>query len=416
MLLEGNGLRRLADVRTEDRDVALERIETALDILGQAERLVRARRATPARNGQLLNILNTMAAALGFGNGIVCKAYRDATSEERMTLKAEAMKTLGSIRVLTAEARSLSETYYPSDVSFWSHRNILFEMRDSLTEAEQAELTAQLGAIMQDASQLQIEPSQQERYLARLQELLEIEGECEASEQMASDLLARGSFSGEVLLARLRVFGPGGMEVQSPEVARTYLERLESHAPGILSDPNALSLMNRLWMSAYLPRSRFSAEGPLIAGLAPDIWARWLRILEALSLLPSGDDNPYLGFCMGWAYMQLGEPGPAVSLFEENRRLASATRWRVGALAVLADEQGAPTHFIARLRDRVGGRLRLQLPSLRCETEVDPRRVPDLPLDARPGDELRVFVGLNYVGPVIWAPPQAGRDHETHRD
>jgi hypothetical protein len=401
LLLEGNTWRFLADKDGADFGSCLTYTSQAEAALDLAEAVLNQRKPTAGRNSSLTNVLTTKAAALGYMIGAYLKVYPSAQPQEQALHRKSILDALAEVDRLTSRARGLSGGFYPSDVNFWNHKDVL-QMLPDLSEAERVQLVSKLGSILEEASEQPIDSSQIVRYRTRQITLQEIEGNTEVGEALAASLREAGDYSGEVILARSRAFLPGALDVISKDAAAASLGRLESFAPGILRDPAALSVMNRLWMSVNLPRPRLGGEEPILARCDRSQWAEWRRILEARVALPDGQDNPYYNFCLAWALLELDESLEAASLLHANARISVGHRWRVGPLAVLTDETGAPIVHRARVRRRDGVKLVVYVPSLATEIRVDPSLEKDIPLEARAGDELEFAVGVNYHSMMPW--------------
>jgi len=402
LLLEGNAWRLLADRDDADLDSCLASTERAVEALDLAEAVLSQRNPTASRNNSLNNVLTTKAAAVGYSVGAYLRAYRRATPDERTAYRETVLGALAEVDRLTSRARGLSGgSYYPSDVNFWNHKDVLEAMTD-LSDAERLNIVSKLGSILEEASELPIDGSQVSKFRTRQIQLEEIEGHTAVGEAIAESMRKAGDYSGEVVLARSRAFLPGDVEVVSREAAEASLSRLEGLAPGVLRDSAALSLMNRLWMSLNLPRPRLGGEDPILAKCSRDQWARWRRILDARVALADGQDNPYFSFCLSWALFQLGESQEAASLLQANARISVGHRWRVGALAVLTDEGGEPVPYRGRVRRRDGVKLVVYVPALTAEIKVDPSLERDIPLEAKVGDELEFPVALNYYTLLPW--------------
>ena len=403
LLLEGNLLRLLADRHDTDTDTCIQLTTRAMAVLDTAESILDDRRPSHGRNSQLQNILTTKAATVGYALNVYLRDYATCDEQIRQSYRAKVLDSLEEVNRLTARASSIGGAgFYPFDVNFWNHRDVLTQLPD-LSDEEQIQLIAKLAAILQDATEVPIEPNQLGRFETRQATLKELEGDTTASEEIAARLRDKGDYSAEVVLVRSRVFDPGAMVARSRSVAEDNLARLEGHGAGVYGDGPAVSLMNRLWMNTFLPTPLLSSEEPVMAACRKDNWVRWQRILEARIQMPEGRENPYVGFCLAWVYFQLGQPGNGAETLRANERLSIGHRWRVGALAVLTDEGGRPIDYIARVRSRSGSRAIMYVPELMTEVRLDlVGGSRDLPLELKTGHELTFAIGINYSSLVPW--------------
>lgn len=414
LLLEGNLLRLLADRHGTEIATCIDLTTRALGVLDVAESILDDRRPTHARNAQLLNILTTKAATVGYAVGAYLRDYSGADEQLREGYRAKIFASLDEVNRLTSRASAIGRaSFYPFDVNFWNHKDVLQQLPD-LSEEEKVQLTSKLAAILQDATEVPIEPAQLNRFEMRQATLRELEGDTVASESIAEALRNKGDYSAEVLIVRSRVFEPGAMVARSPGLAAEYLARLESHGLGAYADSSAVSLMNRLWMNAFLPSSLLSGDDPILAACSRETWSRWQRILEARLQTPEGRDNPYVGFCLAWTLFQLGQPGDAAATLRANERLSIGHRWRVGALAVLTGEDGQPILHNARVRSRDGSRAIMYLPALMTEIRLEMSSAPNLPFDLKTGHELTFAVGINYSSLVPWWEANRGARPKSH--
>ena len=412
LLLEGNLLRLLADRHDTATETCIQLTTRAMAVLDEAESILDDRRPSSGRNSQLQNILTTKAATVGYALNVYLRDYDSVDEATRGAYRATILSSLEEVNRLTGRAAAIGGAgYYPFDVNFWNHKDVLAQLPD-LSVEERLQLTSKLAAILQDATEVPIEPDQLSKFETRQATLKELEGDTTASEAIAARLREKGDYSAEVVLVRTRVFDPGAMVARSRSLAADNLSRLEGYGAGVYSDESAVSLMNRLWMNAFLPSPLLSSEDPVLAACRRDTWSRWQRILEARIQMPGGRENPYVGFCLAWVYFQLGQPGDGAETLRANERLSIGHRWRVGALAVLTDEGGRPIQFNARVRSRSGSRANMYVPELMTEIRLDlTSRPPGLPLELKTGHELSFAVGINYSSLVPWW--QTSRDQPT---
>lgn len=409
LLLEANTLRILAGRDADNPQAASKRYEEAIHILGEAEAILNNRRATPARNFELANIATTLAAVYGYLITSTLREYQDSVEEEQARIRNRVLEYLEQVDFYTLRSRSLGSTdFHPLDVDFWAYRDVLERLPD-VSDVEKTQMLARLETILEAASEEPLAPTQQERYQKRVVNLAELREDFDLSEELAREMAEAGNYGGISLLARSRVFDPASREAVSREAAREGLAFLEEFAPGVFSSPEATALMHRLWMSAFLPTWQLSGETPILAACERDIWTRWRRILEARLGFPEAQSNPYLNFCLAWCLLQLDEPAKAVSLLREIEPLTTGNRRRVGALAVISDESGAPIDFTGLVRRKDTAGTVVYVPRLTSEVFFSRALEAQHHPGVQVGDEVRFHVGLNYRSLTPWYPPPARR-------
>jgi hypothetical protein len=398
MLLEANTLRLLADRSDATIEERLQRCDEALRILGQSEDLVSSRRPTPARNAELANIYTTQAAVYGYQlNTLVDEAKNAMTPESRDKI----FDALTHAREYTSRSRSIGPgSYYPIDIAFWAHRDILTRLGDSLTEEDRVSLLAQMDAVLSMVSEEAIEESQVSRFETRQVEMAELRQDYEVSEALAERMRQKGNYAGVCLILRDTAFDPSGILV-SGTAALEALDRLERYGPSAFASDESTRLMHRLWTAAHLPRTTLTEEAPILATCTSGEWVRWRRILDARLRFPGSEFNPYLRFCHAWTLLQLGEYRSATDELREMEPLTTGNRRRVGALAVVTQEDGTPQMFrgIVRRKDpdaTIAYSATLQAEILFSRFYRFEGGAP------RIGEELEFSLGLNYRSLTPW--------------
>ena len=402
LLLEANTLRLLADRSAADSNRAMRRCEEALAALDMAEEILWARRATASRNSELANVLNTRAAVYGFIVNNLLREYRMLGDPNRQAIRDRIFRDLAEVDRLAALSRGLgSPTFYPLDVTFWSYRDT-FEQLPDLNDAERARLLERMEEVLDSASEEPIEANQVGRFRRRTVNLAQLEGNVVLSEELARHMRDEGDFSGECLLVRREVFEPGTRRVLSRESAIAGLDRLESFGTAAYGSAEALELMNRLWMAAFLPDTNIGGPDPVMAACSDEDWYRWRRILDARLNLTGSGQNLFLGFCLSWTLFQLDEPRLAQQETRAMEPLTVGSRRRVGCLVVLTDSLGNAKRFSGTMRRREGDAIVVYLPTLRTEIRLSPVLMSRLPVLPTVGDQVEMEIGLNYRGPLPW--------------
>jgi hypothetical protein len=396
LLLEANVLRLMADSASTMDSMA--RFSEAVDILGEAEQILSARRPSASRNSQLQSVLTTRAVVHGYISGACLQEYRDAGQDRRVELREMLRDSLEEVRRDTARARSFGgASYFPLDVSFWAHRDQLEQLPD-LTDSERVVLLGKLESVLELAAEEPIELSQYGRFQRRVVDLAQLQGHIEELETIATELRSKGDFSADCIIARRNAIDPATRQVRSPRLAAEGLNDLLGFAPAILGSEEALSLMHHLWIGAHLDGQVIGGDEPVYARCRRDDWITWRRILEARLALPANEGSPYVNFCLAWALLSLSEPVRAMQVFRANEVLAIGNRRRVGTLAVITDESGAPREFSGTVRRIEGQETTLYVPGLSSEIRAPARVRAQLAISVHVGDEWRFGVGLNYQG------------------
>lgn len=406
LLLEANTQRLLA-AREDEFIAAKDRFDSGLDALNQAEEILSARRPSDARNGELANVLTTRAAVHGYIAGAALRNYRGGSDTQRAYLRSLLFNAVEEVHYFVDRARALGvASFYPIDVDFWAHRDLLEQLPD-LGERERTRMLARLESIMDLAHEDLIEASQIPRYRRRAVNLAELRGKHDVSADLAAQMRAEGDFSGECVLVRSRTYDSETNRPRNPESALQGLEYLEEFAPAVYTSQDATLLMHFLWMGAFLPRP-IGGNEPILAAVETDDWRRWARITEARLTMSGNEGSPYLSFCLGWAQLQLDQPAKASQTFRASASHSYGNRRRIGVLSVVTREDGSPWMVDGIVRRQERGDTVLYVSRLMTEVRMSARTRATLTLEAVPGDQLRFAIGLNYRGPVAWVPDELG--------
>jgi len=405
LLLEANTLRLLANIAISKFEDSIERCQTAIDILIDAEQILAARRPSASRSAQLQNVLTTRAVVNGFISGACLREYEDADTEQRSTLRVMLRQHLDEVNRDTVRARSMGRaSYYPLDVSFWAHRDQLEQLPD-LSDEERVSLLAKLESVLEIATEEPIETGQYDLYQRRVADLAQLQGDTEVVEAIAVELRAKGDFSADCIFARRKAIEPGSRTIRSADAAKEALSDLLALGPAIFGNEQALALMHHLWLGAHLGGQAIGGEKPVLARCTSQDWNTLRRVLEARLALSSNEANPYLNFCLAWTLLSLDEPIVAMQILRANEALAIGNRRRVGTLAIVTDENGAPVEYSGTVRRIDGQQVVLYVSRLLSEIRVPPRVQAELAVSVRVGDEWRFGLGVNYQGAMPVALP-----------
>lgn len=402
LLLEANALRLAANVDESSFEDSVARCKSAIDILGDAEQILSARRPSASRSAQLQNVLTTRAVVHGYVSGACLREYSRASAEYKPVLREMLREHLDHVNSDTVRARSMGRSsYFPLDVSFWAHRDQLERLTD-LTPEESISLLAKLESLLEIAAEEPIEAAQYDRYQWRLVDLAQLQGEIPVAETIAAELRARGDFSADCILARRHAVDPATRAIRSVSAARQSLEKLLGYAPFVFGSEEALALMHHLWLGAHLEDQHVGGEQPVFARCDRNAWLTWRQLLESRIALPANGANPYLNFCLGWTLLELDEPVKAMQILRTNEVLAVGNRRRVGTLVVVTNERGIPVEYSGTVRRLDGQQAVLYVPRLVSEVRVSPRVQAELATAVHIGDEWRFGIGVNYQGVLPW--------------
>lgn len=406
MLLEANALRLLAKRETASVDERLSLCERALAVLAAAESLVLARKATHARNAELSNILTTMAAVRGYQlNGLVDRALSGGGLD-----KTELFEVLAEARRCTQVAQGLGPgNFHPTDVAFWAHRDPLVRA-PGLSDEDRVSLLARLEDLLDAVGEGDIRSSDASRLKVRQVELANLQGQVEVSEQLAEDMRRGGNYAGVVTLLRSQVFPPDRTPPR-PERALAALARLETYGPDVFSHDDAVRLMNRLWLAAFIGTQNWMGVDPVLAACPRQEWIRWRRILESLEMFPGGDADPHLRFCKAWASLQLEEYVRAKGELDALRQISAGNRRRIGVLTVVTDERGEARIFNGQVRRKDADATMVYCPTLQGEV-LFPRFYRFETGEPKVGEVINFRAGVNYQGLTPWRL-DAGRDRDA---
>jgi tetratricopeptide (TPR) repeat protein len=320
LLLEAQTLRLLSDRDEANYDEAMRRTALAIEVLQSAEDMLMVRRATDARNQELINVWTTRAAVHGYVIGAYLRRISEqavvgACDESEMArLRSEIFFQLHEVELYAGRTRSLGmPSFFPLDVNYWSQRDVL-QMLPGLSESERLHLLARMASILDTANEEPIEPRQSGRLLRRQSELAALEGNIALSEDIAERMRRDGDFGGWCQLIRRDVYQPGSRVPSSGEAARSGLYRLLSLGGEVWRDREATTLAHHLWMWGYLPHGQIGAD-PLLGACKAEHWEKWRRILVARKSFPEDEDNAFADFNTaiqldrrnpeGWAYQGL---------------------------------------------------------------------------------------------------------------
>jgi hypothetical protein len=418
--LEAQALRLLAD-RSSDYAASLGKLALAIEVLEQAETLLLERRPTETRNVELVNVLTTRAAVHGYTVGSHLKRLTElheqrCSPDEASRLKAVIESELDQVNLHVSRSRAVGRaSFYPLDVSFWSHRDVLEQM-PGLSEPERMRLLSRLASVLETAVEEPLESSQVGKYRNRRIQLAELEKQHEVSTEIAESMRAHGDYSGWCQIIRARVYSAISHKSRSPESSAEGLEQLLTLDEGVWRSRDAMALAHHLWMEAHLPQGQGQLGGsdPVMAQCTREDWAMWGRILRARRSFAEDADNAFVVFCLAWSLFQLGEPKEALDQIAALEGNTTGNRRRIGCLTVLTDEAGVPRKYRLIARRRQANVWICYAPQLLAEIRVSLAALGS-EIDLQVGSEFSIVVGLNYRGLLPWDQHPEGRSSSTER-
>ncbi|MFC7276052.1 hypothetical protein ACFQS1_18825 [Paractinoplanes rhizophilus] len=405
LLLEAQALRLLAN-RDADYDASMRHIGDAVEVLEQAEEVLQARRATDTRNLELNNLLTTRAATHGYKIGAQLRRLQQLhetapESPEVLTLRMAINDELELVNLYVGRTRALGQTsFFPLDVNFWTLRDVV-NQSPVLSDVERVTFIEQMANILDAAVEEPLEPRQVQRFTSRRIELAELEGLHTVSVKLAEEMRQAGDFSGYCQIIRTQVYDPRTRQAQSPAVAQRGLNRLLTVHEDVWRSQAAMGLAHRLWMDAHLPGGRVGGADPVYAACTREEWEQWSRILRARLLFSEEEHSAFVTFCLAWALLQLSEPHAALSQLAILDANSAGSRRRVGCLAVLSGDDGAPKTYRAVARRRQGDVWICYMPELLAEIRISLAFLGPA-VDLQVGMEIPIFVGINYRGLLPW--------------
>jgi hypothetical protein len=406
LLLEAQTLRLLSATDEGDYAESMRRTSDAQEILQSAEDILVLRRATDARNHELMNVWTTRAAVHGYEINTQLDRMAELADggpdhdEELEVLRESIFSDLKEVELYVGRTRAVGmPSFYPLDVDYWSQRDVLQRL-PGLTEAERIHLLARMASIMESAQEESLEPRQRPRLLRRQTELASIEGKTVLSQQLAEGMRESGDYGGWCLLIRRDVYEPGTRQPRSRKVATDGLQRLLTLGTDVWIDREAMTLAHHLWMWANLPSGQVGAD-PIFAACSVDAWRLWRRILLARQAFVEDEANAFVNFCLAWAQLQLDDASAANAILRELEPNSTGSRRRIGCLAVVTSEDGQPIEFVATARRRLGDAWVLYVPRLTSEVRLYPTH-PAYTAVMQVGTQVRLSIGLNYRGLLPW--------------
>jgi hypothetical protein len=258
-----------------------------------------------------------------------------------------------------------------------------------------------LAAVLETAVEEPLESSQVVKYRNRRIQLAELEKRYDVSAQIAESMRAGGDYSGWCQIIRARVYSPATRKARSPQAGAQGLSELLALGDGVWHSRDAMALAHHLWMEAHLPQGQVGGADPVMAQCTKQDWSLWSRILRARRGFAEDEDNAFVIFCLAWSMFQLGEPKDALDQIAALEGNTTGNRRRIGCLAVLTDETGAPRKYRVIARRRQANNWICYAPQLLAEIRV-PLAALGSEIDLQVGSELSIVVGLNYRGLLPW--------------
>ena len=386
-----NAVRRISlddNVHLKLLEEARDSVQTALD--GVANGSINAARRTKQ------NLLVEHSAIYGF-----LARYRtdhDSPAEE-------VWSSYQAARTAIRQAISAADNYYPHDIGLWTPADLLERFdRTQLTDAQKAEIVADIYSALDQVEPDALPPTQWERFQSRRQSVGDTLGNHRLSQDAFEKLEANNSTAGYYL--RARSYAPlldrdeteitSSVDIPGAKKAADYLEaRFER----IRDDVRCLSLLLECHWIAEMHRHPLRGERqPLPTG---DINLTFLKIARTLNQI-SREYTPYRTRYLEAVLMWLTEDyQSAEDIF---RQLSDETdyehRGRVIKRHVISDENGSPRRFEGRIdTNRGGGNERIRVQGL---DRTIPIRSSDFPREEiKYGRSISGFgIAFNFIGPI----------------
>ncbi|MFC1833834.1 hypothetical protein ACFL2Q_03750 [Thermodesulfobacteriota bacterium] len=379
-------------------DERLHQCGTALDLLDAAVEVLRSRHPSEARSFELQRALTLAADIRGTQLNILLR--------ESSPSRPEVHRALEELQADVMMARSYDTKYHPLDILYWANRDARNLLANGGVRAGDfdAELLATMQMALEVAEEEQIvDEEQRSRLDGRRVELDQIVGATPLASERAAEMRARGNFAGELVLSRIAV----DERQRHPTVCREELERILGFGPAVLTDVRVLRYLCRLWIDAWAGPD-FGKDRAVCCPAPAAAWERLLHIARARLSMLDDAEHPLTTFLLGWAQLQLGDPGGARKTFTLLERRSIGMRRRIGELAVVSKEDGHPRPFVARVQTRKAERVLLRVDGLAEVLEMRPEvELIVAPSGLQIGEVTRIAIALNYRGLQIKALTKA---------
>lgn len=381
------------DIAKRDEEAAAaekrRQCKAALELLGAAIDVLRARSPSEARSFQLQRALTLAADIRGIDLNVLLRGGAPPPSEVQgilTELQADVMM-----------ARSYDTMYHPLDVLYWANRDARNLLATTGVDGPDFEIellsTMQMALEVAEEEQI-IDEEQRSRLDRRRIELDQILGKATLAHERAAEMRTRGNFAGEIVLSRIAV----DEAERHPLSCRDELARFLGFGPAVVSDVRALRYLCRLWIDGWAGPD--FGKGGVVCLPAPETaWEQLQYIARARLAIPEDSEHPLTTFLLGWAQLQLGDANSAWKTFRRLERQSIGMRRRIGELAIVSNEDGRARPFGARVQARRGDQVVLRIDGLGAALEMRPDVETNVaPSGLQIGEVVRVAIAINYRG------------------
>ena len=281
---------------------------------------------------------------------------------------ADIWRSYRAARTAVDQAVSASDNYYPYDIGLWMPSDLLRYER--MTDAQRAELTADIYSTLDQVDESTLPPRQQEKFLSR--QIIVGESVCDQrlTDRAYAELEAGGSTAGYFLRARAFMgdVDRSAAAIDEPRItsgARRTAEFLGDRLDRIARDPRCLRLLLEARWIVEVGRWPLRGERQPLP-LGDRVRSELLGLVHALNQAAGGAAGHvprYLEAVLAWL---TGDEHFAIGVF---RDIAQETDHefpgRVVRRHVITDADGAPCRFEGRVeRDRGDGHWSIRVDGL----------------------------------------------------
>ena len=297
-----------------------------------------------------------------------------------------------------------SENYYPIDVLLWTSRDIL--LHESITPTIRAEIEANVFHVLTLSESEEYPPEQEERLQSRRQEIGELVGRNDISEEAFQALEAMGSSDGYYLRAYGLVKNipfKSSLTDDNIQACKRAVDYLKEHWNKINQDSHSLYLLLKVWWLSKAKESLFSGERRTVSFNQKD-WQYCLQIVEALMKTQEFYENLSLTYLKGLANFHLDRIQISLDIFKElENESSSMGRRRILRSYLASNPDGSPRKFMGEVawrREKPNERGALYV------SQLQRKHIPFVPqLFGNPeilkGESLSEFhIAFNFLGPI----------------
>lgn len=302
-------------------------------------------------------------------------------------------------KVLSIDPRN----YHAIDVLCWTSRDILKSPALNLDISFRSEVEADLLYIFAVAETEEFDPLQQIRLQQRRQEIGQLLGDNELSEDAFRKLSEKGSCAGYYLKAS-HIAGrlPTDQPLSEEQGARCQeaVDYLDSVYDVIKHDGRCLNLLLRLWWMSKTGKAIFSSEERQTVAFDLKDWRKCLTVISDIKATGDLYTNPRLEYLHGLAVFHIGSFRNALQIFRDLERESEYQgRRRIVRSYLASNALGNPVKYDGTVYSVEGNKGLVYVPMLRDKIPFFPRDFnrPNI----RVNDSLGQFhIAFNFIGPL----------------